>query len=590
MQPTEDSGSWRPAGVLGSEDGQDSFGERHTELSLDRTVAFAAGLAISGVRLQRPTRSVGLWLQTDDPTVAGATLSLDGLHRDLRVGELILVERGGYSPADLRWFRVNGVAEQSASVVVANDGTNDILANLPYTELTLDADLDASDRGSNEPWDSSDRASLTVWYGLREAGQLAAPAQAILAPSAAISLVSAPVPFSDTGTTRFVLQDVDGVSAAGNGQVDFAALALLPTSFDVERPPLTLPVSLFGNVVAATRGQSVSGEVLGSGDAALQNQSFELQKAPLTYLNDPSSTSGFASSLRVWVDGRLWREVDSFFFAGPEDLVYTVALDEDGKARVTFGDGVHGAPLPSGQDNVVASYRFGAGAAAPPAASITQLARGAAGLASVKQPQAASGGADAETQQAVRSTAPRKTLTLGRAVSIRDMEAFAADTNAVRAVSVEWTWDKKAQRPVVQVWVVGDAVAVAPAVLARLQAVSDPTTPIAVSEAEPVPVTLALAIEVDQDYVGSDVRDAVAAALLARGTGPLSVEQLGIGRPLYFSRLTAAVHGVAGVQSLSFSWTREGGPSATYADSPGTGRYFALSAGITIDGTEYADG
>jgi predicted phage baseplate assembly protein len=284
----------------------------------------------------------------------------------------------------------------------------------------------------------------------------------------------------------------------------------------------------------------------------------------------------------------LWREVDSFFFAQPGDLVYSVTLDEDGKALLTFGDGEHGARLPTGQDNVVASYRHGAGAAAPPAGSITQIARGTPGLASVKQPQTASGGSDAESQETVRSTAPRKALTLDRAVSIRDMEAFAADTNGVRSVAVEWAWDKKAQRPVVQVWVVGDAASVAPAVLARLQAVSDPTTPIAVTDAEPVPVTLSLAVDVDEDYVGSEVRDAVAAALLASDVGPLSIEQLGIGKPLYFSRLVAAVHAVAGVQSVSFAWTRTGGPSSSYADTPGTGAYFDLSAGITLDGTEYA--
>jgi hypothetical protein len=99
-----------------------------------------------------------------------------------------------------------------------------------------------------------------------------------------------------------------------------------------------------------------------------------------------------------------------------------VRQDDRGDSWVTFGDGVRGARLPSGAGNVVASYRFGAGAASPPAGSVNQLARPVPGLASVGAALAPGGGADAEPAESLRELAPRSALLLG-ARSDRDMGA-----------------------------------------------------------------------------------------------------------------------------------------------------------------------
>ena len=210
------------------------------------------------------------------------------------------------------------------------------------------------------------------------------------------------------------------------------------------------------------------------------------------------------------------------------------------------------------------------------------------GLAGAKQPLAATGGSDAEGAAQARTGGPRRALTLGRAVSILDMEAFAAACSGVRAVAVRWAWDGKAQRPVVQVWVVGDGADAL--VRARLLAVTDPTTPIAVSAARAVPVSLALSIAAAEDRVGAEVCDAVAAALLTPGTGALSVEVIGIDTPFYFSRLAATIHAVPGAVSVSTTWTRPGGKAAAHADTPGQGAFFSFAAGVTINGKVYPDG
>lgn len=590
--PTDDA-TWAPAVVTAAESRTDDAGERWLDVDVDRTVNLGTGRAIAGVRFLRPTRSVGLWLRNTGSVYEGgatSTLVLDGVHRDLRAGDLILVQCTRTGKEGVRWFRVIAVEEVTKDVVVATTTTTTTTAKLPATKITLDVDLDDNPdvfgRGSTADWSVGDEAWLFVHYGLRDAGRLGAPQRATLGATDTITLARAPTPVGDTAATRFALQDIDGVAFAGDGAVDFAAKTLTPTSVDGTRPALTLPATAFGNLGTATRGETVRSEVLGSGDATATNQAFTLAKSPLTFVPSATSAAGYVSTLSVRVDGVAWREATTFFGAGPEDTIFVVTVDGGGAATVTFGDGLRGARLPTGVDNVVATYRRGAGAAAPPVGSITQLARAAPGLRSVKQLFAGYGGADPEPAADIRANAPRQALTLGRAVSILDMEAFAAACAGVRAVSVRWAWDGLAQRPVVKVWIAGDG-GVDATVGARLLAVSDRNTPIAVEAAAVIPITLTLAVTAAEGYDGATVDAAVAAALVGTG-GALTVEALGIGRAVYFSRLYAAIHAVAGVRSVSLAWSRAAGLVGGYGDTPGEGAYFGFAGGVTLNGEVYA--
>ena len=60
------------------------------------------------------------------------------------------------------------------------------------------------------------------------------------------------------------------------------------------------------------------------------------------------------------VDGVSWKQVSSLGKAAPEDKVYSVRLDEEGSTLIIFGDGQHGARIPSGS-RVSATYRSGGG-------------------------------------------------------------------------------------------------------------------------------------------------------------------------------------------------------------------------------------
>ncbi len=343
--------------------------------------------------------------------------------------------------------------------------------------------------------------------------------------------------------------------------------------------PLAMPVTFYGNVVTASRGETGESEVLGSGDASLANQFFVLKKSPLTYTSSPTSDNeqGVASTLKVYVNGLLWKEAPSFYGAGDNDQIYIVRQNDEGESIVTFGDGRRGARLLTGVDNVVATYRHGAGKAAPPAGAITQLVKPVKGLKSVKSPIAAIEGDDAESSEGMRKYTPKSALLLGRAVSVDDMEAAAASASGVRTVTAEWRWNGMKQRPVIQLWYIGDE-NIKKNVGQKLRRLSDPTTPIAVDVAIPIPITMSIDVEIDERYMEDDVLNKIRTALMDSETGLLSPERIGIGKPLFRSRVFEAVMSVEGTLSVrdiifkflwfQWSWTTHAlkSPAGTYFD------------------------
>lgn len=181
---------------------------------------------------------------------------------------------------------------------------------------------------------------------------------------------------------------------------------------------------VYGNVVRASHGETVA-QILGAGNAAQAFQRFELKQTPLTY-RAASNELGAAAELTVRVGDIAWSERRSMFGAAPTERAYTVSTDEQGRCFVVFGDGRNGARLPSGVNNVRASYRKGIGVAGNVRTdTLTQLMSRPLGVKSVANPMAAEGGTDPENADAARQSMPLTTRTLGRAVSVLDYEDFA---------------------------------------------------------------------------------------------------------------------------------------------------------------------
>ena len=180
-------------------------------------------------------------------------------------------------------------------------------------------------------------------------------------------------------------------------------------------------VTINANVARATHGETVS-EVLGSGNEGESYQKFLLKKAPLTYVSAPTP-SGTSSTLEIHVDGVLCKEAPSFFNLDSDNRSYIVRIDDDSKTYITFGDGKNGARLPTGIENITATYRNGIGPEGEVSAgSLTLLQSRPLGIRSVINPLAASGAQSPEQLSDARRNAPVTVQTLDRIVSLQDYE------------------------------------------------------------------------------------------------------------------------------------------------------------------------
>jgi hypothetical protein len=191
------------------------------------------------------------------------------------------------------------------------------------------------------------------------------------------------------------------------------------------------------NVGAATGGSPVT-ELLGSGSAASSNQTFTLKQKPLTY-TQAQTPSGAASSLSVTVNGAAWQMVPTLYQQPPQAQVFTPVNLSNGSAQVIFGDGVEGSTVPTGQNNLVASYRVGLGVAGNVAAgAISSLVDRPVGVSGVINPMPATGGQDPASVADIQIAAPMSVQTLGRAVSITDYQNFAVTFAGIAKASAVW--------------------------------------------------------------------------------------------------------------------------------------------------------
>lgn len=241
---------------------------------------------------------------------------------------------------------------------------------------------------------------------------------------------------ADAAKTDAVVQEVTLVSSVG-----FSALPYPHTQLFLTNPLLNCynrdVTTVNANVGLATAGSSVS-EIMGSGSAATPNQSFNLKQAPLTYVQAVTPT-GRQSTLEVTANGVAWTEVPTLYQQEPSQQVFSVLNQQGGATSVLFGDGVEGATLPTGQNNIQANYRVGSGLAGNVAAgAITTLIDRPLGVSGVINPQAATGGQDPQSVSDIQANAPLSVLTLGRAVSITDYQNFAATYAGIAKASAIW--------------------------------------------------------------------------------------------------------------------------------------------------------
>lgn len=171
----------------------------------------------------------------------------------------------------------------------------------------------------------------------------------------------------------------------------------------------------------AANQANINVDQIGTSNASM-DQAYRLPNSPAIegsvriFADDLASTN--PNAILEWV------QVTSLLSAGPEDRVYSVAVDETGATIVTFGDGVNGV-IPSSGQRLYVRYRVGGGVKGNlDAALIKNLVQAVVGV-SISTSSATTGGTDAETNDSIRANAPRAFLTQDRCVTLADYAALA---------------------------------------------------------------------------------------------------------------------------------------------------------------------
>ncbi|WP_457651803.1 putative baseplate assembly protein [Rhodocaloribacter sp.] len=327
-------------------------------------------------------------------------------------------------------------------------------------------------------------------------------------------------------------------------------------------------VTIYGNVVPGTHGETVN-EVLGGGDGSKQNQTFTLKKKPLTYVS-AATASGTESTLVIRVNGVRWDEAPSLYEAGPEDTVYTVRINDDAEATVIFGDGVHGARLPTGQENVTAAYRAGLGLDGEvDAGQLSLLMTRPYGIDGVNNPLPAGGGADPETTEEARTNAPRTVLTLDRIVSLRDFEDFARGFTGIGKAQATPIFNGEAYLVHLTLAdVTGDAV-VSPLLdnlRAALDDARDPSAEVVLASADTRTFRLEATILYDPAYVPENLQSGAETAL----RDAFSFDARAFAQPVTAAEILRVLHDLDGVVAVDLD--------ALYLDDVGGGFSAVLPA------------
>lgn len=266
-------------------------------------------------------------------------------------------------------------------------------------------------------------------------------------------------------------------------------------------------------------------------------------------------------------DGETWTARRDLLDSNRDHPHFVLESDDDGNARLRFGDGTHGRRPDAGTE-FSADYRIGNGPTGNVGAdSIAHVLSNDARIVAVRNPLPARGGLAPEAREAVRRHAPQAFRTQERAVTPDDYAEVTERLDGVQraAATLRWTgsWhtvfvtvDREGGDPV------DDAFAdTATAHLDRFRMAGHD-----VHIDEPIHVSLEidLLVCVAPDAFRSHVRrgllDALGSRIRADGTRALfHPDNFSFGQTVYLSPLYAAARSVAGVASVQVTrFTRQG--------------------------------
>jgi predicted phage baseplate assembly protein len=259
-----------------------------------------------------------------------------------------------------------------------------------------------------------------------------------------------------------------------------------------------------------------------------------------------------ASTLQLRVNDVLWEEAPRFYELPSQERRYVVRRNDESKSTVQFGDGVTGARLPTGVENITAKYRVGIGLGGiVKGGQISLLLTRPLGLKEVINPLPASGAADPETRDQARENAPFTVLTLERIVSLQDFEDFVRAYPGIGKARAVWLWD--GENKVIHITIAGADGSEVPATSAlyqnlrlSIQAARDPGYRVQIDSFEPLSFNLQAKLLFTRGYLVDKVKAAVTAAVCSA----FSFERRGFGQAITTSELLAVMQGVEGVDAV----------------------------------------
>jgi hypothetical protein len=582
--------NWALGTVASSSSEKAPDGTINTRVVFSGTLGLPGNAAASDYQLLKSTQSAHAWQYPANNVIQDNLVNLESAARAIKAGDVILFE----ATRTISVFS-NPPAPQLASVITYteviwyanapdpnNPQTPPTKAQqdqygapipIPHSELKFRGTPGAGGISAFNSWSKS----TVIRYGWQSVGQLIpTPATAIDPSNPQLGAV-APAAFPAGSGTPVMIEDANGNGAsavASSGAPSLIELGGLPAPM----PSLTPPLNVLYGRFPVSRGKTVTNEILGSGDATQAGQEFVLKNSPLTYLLSQSSISGqnYGSTLTVRVNGVAWQEVGSFYGQSPDAKVFVTSEDENNQTHVMFGDGVNGARLPSGTNNVVATYRFGSGAASPAAGALTVIMQPQPNLKAIHNPVAVGGGADPDPPSQIRRYAPQSVLTFGRAISADDYQTIAAQAPGVARARSYFSFDAAQQRALVTLYV-GDDPAAVTAAQTALALADDPNRPVLVKLAFAVPIQLYLTVLVDPKYDTPTVLSGVTAALIDPQNGLLG-GSIGIGQTIYDSQIYQSCLSVPGADAVhALSFVVGGIVDSNEMHSPGMGGFFQLT-------------
>ncbi|MCB9266202.1 MAG: putative baseplate assembly protein [Lewinellaceae bacterium] len=307
-------------------------------------------------------------------------------------------------------------------------------------------------------------------------------------------------------------------------------------------------VTINGNVAQATHGETKV-EILGSGDGARPFQKFTLKQSPLTYIASSSST-GSESTLEIRVNDILWEEERTFYGQSGQGRIFITRQEDDGAVHVQFGNGVTGARLPSGSDNIRATYRTGTGfEGLLKANQLSLLMTPQLGLKSATNPMPTTGADEPESLANIRTNAPLTVLTLDRIVSVKDYENFANAYAGIGKARADLLW--KGEGRTVHLTVASADAGEIDSTLHDnlLEAINNArheNFPVVISSFQEKLFNLIARIKIDPDYLAEKVIPAVKALLL----DTFSFNTRVFGQDVTPSEAIAAIQSVDGVLAV----------------------------------------